>query len=52
MKKVKEFIYLGVLFTSTDRIDVELSSRIDQASTAIKQLGRSVVRNSRIVNTI
>ena len=43
MKQVEKFKYLGVAFTSEERQDEELDTRIDKASAVIRALHYSVV---------
>ena len=48
LKQVEKFKYLGVFFTSDGRSNTELSCRIGQAGSILKQLGRSVIRKTEL----
>jgi len=48
LRQVKEFKYLGVLFTTDGMQDSELDRRINQASCILRELWTTVVGNSRL----
>ena len=50
LKQSEKFKYLGVVFTSDGKQDVELNARIGQASAVMRELNRSVVLKKELCN--
>ena len=50
LKQSEKFKYLGVLFTSDGKQDVELNSWRGQASAVMRELNRSVVMKTKLPN--
>lgn len=48
LKQVEKFKYLGVLFTSDGKSNAELSCRIGQAGSILRELGQSVIRKAEL----